>query len=449
MKLIHTAACFAALAHTFKFAPDKGGESGGTTDEEILNAVKGVQKNVEQKFDELDKATKKTIEELTIAKNNFSGLASDIQTVQATMKKLQGQLVLERRMAHGDPVQRIIQDEEKRTLFNALVRRGIAQKIAGVRFNSDQKKALELFDQAQQRTGSPLTEGGTPGSTYINAALDRDVYDVVATYGIWNSFESRPLSTRTTVMPVKTARPVATYVAEGVGDTPDTAKAGTSVTATLATARVLLSVSEELLQDSEIDVTADVMDDFAEALAFKMDWACTQADGGADSTDGGFTGIFGGGGTAAGAAAGNVSMETLDFEDWTAVVIAASAIATRGLKWWMHPSILVRSLHTKDGHGRPIFLTAVEAPAAGNVGSILGYPVVTGHQCPSANTTSSKVAVLGDPRGARIGLRNGIEFKSSDQFGFDEYSIYFRGISRHAFKIKSATAFYVLTNAAS
>jgi HK97 family phage major capsid protein len=432
-----------------RFFHEKHDDDDGDT--AILEAVQGVRKHVDQKFEDLDKSTKKSVEELTIAKNEFQGLASDFQTIMAKMKQLEGQLANERRMAFGNPIERITQNEEKCCLFNALVRRGLAAKYPEVKFNSDHRKSLENFDARIKA----LESGSTPGSTFINATLDREVYDVLAMYGIWNTFEVRPLSSRQHKMPVKTARAVATYIGLAAGGTEggamsgDSTKAGTSVTATVATAGVLLSVSEELLQDSEIDVAADVLDDFSQAIAAKMDWACLQADGGGDATDGGFTGIFGGGGTAVNAASGNTTMETLDFEDVTGVVIAAAAIANRGLKWWMHPAILTRFLHIKDGNNRPIFLTALEAPAPGNIGSILGYPVVPCHNAPSTNSASAKVAVLGDPRGLRVGVRKDFEFKRSDEVGFDEYAIYFRGISRHAVKIKAATAFRVLTLAAS
>jgi HK97 family phage major capsid protein len=115
----------------------------------------------------------------------------------------------------------------------------------------------------------------------------------------------------------------------------------------------------------------------------------------------------------------------------------------------MHPQILVRALHTKDLNGRPIFLTATEAPTMGGIGSILGFPVVPAHAAPSANTTSSKVAVFGDPSGLVVGLRNGFEMEASDHAGFTTYERYFRGVARAGVKIRRAEAFAVLTLAAS
>lgn len=421
-------------APQFKLAPDAGGATGGS-DAAILDAVKEVRTSVDQKFDELHKSTRATIEDLTKVKNDFNGLSSDLQTVTQLMKKLQGQLALEQRMAFGNPIERIVQDEEKRTLLLARAFSAASRFDSRVKLTPAMQKALDTAN--------------SPGSTLIDSKYLPEVYDVLATYGIWNTFKVINLGSKTTVMPVKTARVAAPFLTSEAGAiTPDSTKAGTTVSATVSTIGAVVSASLELMQDSEIDLARDILDDCAESVASRMDWACTQADGGADSTDGGFTGIFGGGGTAVNAAGGNTTMETLDFEDWTAVVIAAAAISDRMLKWWMHPAILTRALHTKDGNGRPIFLTAVEAPAPGNIGSILGYPVVLGHQCPSTNSASAKVAVLGDPNGAVFGIRKDFEFMSDNSVGFDEYAVYFRAVARIAFKVRAATAFRVLTLAA-
>jgi HK97 family phage major capsid protein len=160
--------------------------------------------------------------------------------------------------------------------------------------------------------------------------------------------------------------------------------------------------------------------------------------------------VFGGGGTAAAAASGNVSVETLDFEDvLRCLTTVDSGILTRPCRWWMNPQILVRMLSIKDGNGRPIFLTANEAPTPGGIGSILGYPVTLAHAAPSANTTSSKVAVFGDPNAQVAGVRSDFVFEASDHHRWNTLERSFRGYGRFGNKIRKATGFAVLTNAAS
>ncbi len=212
---------------------------------------------------------------------------------------------------------------------------------------------------------------------------------------------------------------------------------------------VLLNVSLQLLQDSEFDVTADVLNDFIEAVNYRLDHAVFTADGDADATDGGMSGIFVGG-TTVSAASGNTTMETLDFEDVTGCLLGVdSAVLSRPAKWWMHPFILVRMLHIKDGNGRPLFLTANEAPTPAGLGSILGYPVELVEAAPSANTAGSAVAVFGDPAAQIVGVRQDFAFEASDHHKWNAYQRSFRGILRAGTKIRRATALGVLTLAAS
>lgn len=389
-----------------------------------IDKVKTTTDDLTRNYDNLQKETKQAFEELTKLKSDHTATIGELN---ATMQKINLRLGQELRMANGDPIKRIQADPEKRAFLNAAVRAAAKAPLT-----------------PQMRT--TLGEDATPGSTMIRDGLADDIYDTLGTFGVWSSFGVRRVSTKTTKFPVKTARAAATFILTEGGDvTEDTAKAGTSVDLTLEVIGALLPVSRQLLDDSEFDVTADVLGDFAEALAYRLDWACLQADGGNDATDGGMTGIFGGGGTASVAANGNISMETLDFEDWTKCLTTVDAgVLSRPCKWWLHPSLLVRALHTKDLNGRPIFLTATEAPTAG-IGSILGYGVVPSHAAPTTNSNNAKVAVFGDPEGLVVGIRNGFEMEASDHAGFTTYERYFRGVVRAGVKVRRSQAFAVLT----
>jgi HK97 family phage major capsid protein len=427
-------------------------EGGGGSDTALLDKIeKGIEtigeetKAVRTKTDQLvsdysrlDATTKKAFDDLTQLKKVANDTDAGMKAFMQKMQSIEGLMRREQFAAFGNPIERISRDPVKRELFNALVRKSVLGKTGNLR----------NLSEAHQKA---LDTANTPGSTMMVNELLSDIYDTLASYGVWNTFAQRRVGTKTVQVPVKTARPTAAYVTtEGGAITQDTAKAGSTSNMTIATIAVLLNVSEELLADAEFDVTADVMDDFAQAVAYKMDWACLQADGGADSTDGGFTGIFGGGGTAAVSATGNVSVETTDYEDVVNCILAVdAAVLTRPSRWWIHPQIIARMLKIKDSNGRPIFLTANEAPTYGGIGSILGYPVTPSHAAPSANTTSSKIAVFGDPNGLVHAVRKDFEFASSNQAAFSDYEVVFRGIARHGVKVRRATAFGVLTNAAS
>ena len=390
-----------------------------------IEKVKTTQDDLVSNYENLQKETKAAFEDLTKLKSESSATYSELTHA---IQKLNLRLGQEMRLANGNPIQRIQGDPEKRKLINAIVR-----NAAGFGLTPEMR--------------TTLGEDATPGSTMIRDGLAEDIYDTLASFGIWSSFDVRRVGTKTTKFPVKTARVNAGFILTEGGDiTEDTAKAGTSVDLTLEVIAALLPVSKQLLADSEFDVTADVLSDMAEALAYRLDWACLQADGGADATDGGMTGIFGGGGTAAAAASGNPTVEQTDLEDWTKCLLTVdSGILSRPCKWWMNPQILVRALSVKDLNGRPIFLTALEAPSGGGIGSILGYGVVASHAAPTTNSANAKVAVFGDPSGLVVGIQNGFEMEASDHAGFTTYERYFRGVARAGVKVRRSQAFAVLT----
>lgn len=397
-----------------------------------IKSVQTKQDALVANYDQLDKDTKKAFEELTTVKNENKSIGDALVAV----KKVVTALKHEERMAFGNPIERISRNEEKRTRLNAAVRLAMDA-------NGDMRRVSDPLIKA-------LGEDASPGSTLIDDALAQDIYDTLAMYGVWNTFGVRRLGTKTTKFPVKTVRPIANFIlTEGGTISDDTNKAGTSVSLEVEAIAVLLNVSLQLLMDSDFDVTADVMNDFAEAFSYRLDWAALQADGTSDATDGAMTGVFAGG-TASTAATGNTTMETLDLEDFTKCLTTVDAgVLTRMCRWWMHPQLLVRALHVKDLNGRPIFLTATEAPTPGGIGSILGYPVIAAQAAPSTNAAGAKVAVFGDPEAMVVGVRQDYMFEASDQHKWDALQRSFRGWGRAGTKIRRALGLAVLTTAAS
>lgn len=388
-------------------------------------------------YESLSVESKKAMEEFTKTKNALE----DQGKIIASMQKLYKHLSLERRTAWGSPSERVAADENLRTIVQLnLINDLKLWEYVG----SKTKDRLEGFRK-------DLDGGNAPGSGYIaNAEVEKELYDLLATYGAFRNLDARTIGARSTDIRLKTARAVATFVDEAAAVGADSAKAGSKVTVTPKKVGCLLSVSSELLEDDVAGVIADVMDDMAEAHAFRADWISFAADGGADEVDGGFTGMFEGG-TARTAASGNVSMATLDYEDWLACIVnAPTAVLQRGNgKWYINQNMLAKAMYIKDGNGRPIFLSAVEAPAYGSIGTILGFPVVPVAAAPSTDGAGKLVAAFGDGKGLGVRIRRDYGFERSDQFAFNTDEITFRSLSRIAAKVKAATAFQVLKTAAS
>lgn len=377
-------------------------------------------------FDRLDKQTKSAFEELTKAKNAINDVAGTV----AALQKVQLALQREQRMAFGDPRQRIRASEEKRAFFNAAVRSAMRVKLG------------EPLQKA-------LGEDASPGSIMIRDDLAADIFDALERYGKWGTLGVRRLGTKITKLPLKTARPVANFVlVEGGQIADDANKAGNSVNLEVEVIAVLLNVSLQLLEDSEYDLTADVLDDFLEAYSYRLDYAAFVADGTADATNGGMTGLFSFG-TAAGAAATHTDVSKLDLADFIKCLTTVDAVAlTRGSKWWLHQQMLARVGGIKDGNGRPLFQTALEAPSPGSIGSILGYPIELVSVAPNVDGASKKVAAFGDPQAYAVGVRRDFAFEASDQHKWDTLQRSFRAWGRAGTKGRRAGSLAILTTAA-
>lgn len=393
---------------------------------EETQAVATKQETLLSNYDNLEKRTKGIMEDVTRSKKWANDTQGKFDEFLRKLKLFELQMRNEVRQAHGDPIKRIQRDEELCRRFNAIC----AQAIL--------KHGQELPEWHQKALG----EDSSPGSTMVDDRLAQEIYDTLSTFGVWPTFAVRRLSTKQTKFPVKTARPVANFIlTEAATIADDTAKAGTSVTLEVELIAVLLNVSIQLLEDSEFDVTADVLSDFAEAYALRLDTAALTATGAADATNGGMTGVFEGG-TLVAAGATEDTVEELDLEDFISCLTAVDPIVlARMAKWWTHPQMLVRALAIKDADGRPIFQTALEAPAHGAIGTILGYPVVLAFAAPSTNTANTKVFTFGDPNGQVVGVRTDFRFEGSDHHRWNTYERSFRGVGRAGTKIRRSQAF--------
>lgn len=412
-----------------------GGGGGGISEEEFRSGMLGTVKTIKTdqeklltNFENLDKETKKTVEELTKIKNGFQGHDDEFKRLDMTLKKLQLQLALEGRMAAGN---------------NSL--------SLGQRTIRDKESAKRVFGQIALCIGRPdiamkaLGEDASPGSTLINDALSQDIYDSLLKYGSWATLGVRPVGTKNTKVPIKTVRPIANFIlTEGGTISDDTNKAGTTVTLEVEVIAVLLNVSLQLIEDGEYDVVADVLDDFIEAINYRADFAAFQGSGAADATHGGVTGLFNFG-TAAAAVATHTTIATTDYNDWLKCLLTVdAAVLTRPARWWMHPTLMAAAVGVKDSNGRPIFQTALESPNGG-IMNLFGFPVTMVGAAPSANAANAKVAVFGDPRAFAVGMRKGFTFEESDHARWTTLERSFRGHCRFDAVGAKASALATLT----
>jgi HK97 family phage major capsid protein len=437
MKKMNMLSCAAMM---LCLSPDAA--EGVLTEEKFQAKVIGTQKKIEQEVgeltsnvDNLQKETKKAFEDLTTLKNK----GGDFEALSKALQRVELQMAREKRLAFGSPVERISNDPEMRASLNAVVRHfaSMSNDLGGV-----------AKDIIKRDAG----ENAGFGATLLVPQLMKEIYDSLARFGIWNTFAVRRMGTKITQMPIKTARASAAWLTnEGQTIVEDAAKAGTTVNLQVYPIASIISISMQLLQDAEFDVTADVMDDFIESLNYVLDYTVLQGNGTVDQYNGGQTGAFNAG-TAIVAAAGHTKIAGLSFEDITAVLLGVDPVVlSRPARWWMHPFSLVQMLSIKDLNGRPIFLTAFEAPTVNALGSILGYPVTSAYAAPApiGVQANAKVALFGDPGAQVVGMREDFAFEFSDHFKWANYERSFRGVARAGTTTRKASALGVLTLPAS
>ncbi|MEM7678585.1 MAG: phage major capsid protein, partial [Myxococcota bacterium] len=377
---------FEAIGRSLEFFAYKVGAAAyfddpqfGEFKDEVIGGVKALKKGQEEQatkmstieeqnttllknYDNLEKDTKQAMEDLTKAKN----VANEHATVIGKMQKLITELGNERRMAFGDPLARLRSSEDNILRINTQFRKLL--------LDPEGKAYENYFARPEVKA---LTSDTTPGSTYINTALAREIYDLLETYGAYTTLGLRTVGTKTTNYPRKTVRPVAHVVRKLAGGklVADANKDGASDDISVELIGCLVTAYMELIEDAEVDVTEDILGDMLEALAYRMDFIAFRSDGTNDSLHGGYTGVFPGG-TVVSAAAGRTTIGAMKYEDYLAATLGVkAAVLNRRPEWWMHTQQLVRSLAVKDDNGRPIFQTALEAPSFGKIGSVLGYPV--------------------------------------------------------------------------
>lgn len=400
-----------------------------------LEQVHGDQQKILADYDRLDGESKKAFEGLTKARDDMSTVKGSLNDFHVALTKLQKQLAQENAShfresrANADPIARISEHEPSRDYLNGLLRQRL-----GLPMTPAQKTAVTSAD-------SGLGAAVTPQET------SDMIYDALLSYGQWNTLGVIPVGSTTQVLPLTTARPTAYWIAGGAQIT-EGAITGSSVTLTIKDAAAWIPVANSLLEDSTVDMSGYLIQQLAEAVAYRLDWACFAADGTDDTTDGAYTGITEGG-TAATAATGNTTVSLLDLDDFVRCLTTVdAAVLQRPAAWWMHPTVLAKVCLVRDGNGRPIFQTANEAPM-GAIGSILGYPVRLTGAMPSTDSAGNVVAAFGDPRAGAVGLRRSVNFASSTDFQFDYNRTAFRVITRAGFKVRSATSFAALTLASS
>jgi HK97 family phage major capsid protein len=242
-----------------------------------------------------------------------------------------------------------------------------------------------------------LNEGSnSAGGSLVPEEFANRVIRLVETYGTYpGAVENVSMSRDTMVIPKRLSGTTAYFVGEGSSVTESEPTYG-NVSLVAKKLAVGCRMSTEVVEDALVSLADAVATEFSTSLSFKIDQCGWIGDG--TSQYGGVNGVVNkindGTHTASvvSAASGNTAFETLDIEDFLAVMGKLPLYARQGAAWYVSPagyaSSIARLKYAAGGN-------TVENIGAGAGESFLGYPVRMVHVMNSTlGADASKVKVL-------------------------------------------------------
>ena len=242
-----------------------------------------------------------------------------------------------------------------------------------------------------------LNEGSnSAGGSLVPEEFANRVIRLVETYGTYpGAVENVSMSRDTMVIPKRLSGTTAYFVGEGSSVTESEPTYG-NVSLVAKKLAVGCRMSTEVVEDALVSLADAVATEFSTSLSFKIDQCGWIGDG--TSTYGGINGVINkindGTHTASvvSAASGNTAFETLDIEDFLAVMGKLPLYARQGAAWYVSPAGYAASIaRLKYAAGG----NTVENIGAAAGESFLGYPVRMVHVMNSTlGADTSKVKVL-------------------------------------------------------
>lgn len=159
----------------------------------------------------------------------------------------------------------------------------------------------------------------------------------------------------------------------------------------------IVTLTNTLLEDSEIDLTSFISERVAEGMAMQEDEAFFNGDG--TATYGSFTGLLATAGLNSVTMTGS-TFASMDADDLIAMQDATPQGALRNGKYYMHRSIMSIVRKLKDSDGAYIY----QRPAEGGPATIWGKPVVEVEVMPTSSDTAANTpfVLFGDMKKAAI-----------------------------------------------
>lgn len=207
------------------------------------------------------------------------------------------------------------------------------------------------------------------------------------------------------------------------------------VTLTAKRMNSLVTLSNELLADSAMDVVSILTEQLSYGTNYEIDKQSLAGTG--SPTSGLMKGIAG---TSLVLGTGSANFSMLVGDNFSDAISKLSQGYLNGAKWVVGKTAkhYIRTL--KDSNGAYIF----QQPSAGRSATLWEYPVLESEHAP-ANAVSTVAALFGNLKNYVIGRRLGAMVLEADPYGlFTTYQTRFRMVTRWAFSIGNSAAFVTI-----
>ena len=207
----------------------------------------------------------------------------------------------------------------------------------------------------------------------------------------------------------------------------------------------IVPVTNELLDDSGIDISNLLLQLFAEAIAEKEDdVGFTGNTGGTDVFDGI---LYDSGVTTRSMGSGDTSFTNVDADDLADLTTDITSGAAKGAKFYLHRTVFNVARKLKDSNNNYIYVP----PGGDQPGTIWGYPYELSEVMPSISDSavSTPFIAFGNLKHFYLGDRKKLTVAKSTHASFDEDKTLVRVTHRVALSVGIGSAFAVLQTAAS
>ena len=312
--------------------------------------------------------------------------------------------------------------------------------------------ALATIKQMNETTGAD-------GGFIVPEEWSAEVVRVVEDFGLVAKLARRyPMRYDTLRIPRLGSSVTATYVGE-LGVIPATQPVFEEIVLLTKTLAGITGMSNELLQDANVDVVNLLTDLFAEAIAGELD------EQGLVGTGAPFTGILNAAGTNVVVSSGATFALAATADDCRDLISEVKPWSLQGGAFIMHRTIWSIIQKSKSSTGGDYFASAANPILTPNgatqgfpsavVGTLWGYPVYLSDKMPdiTASAASTKFIIFGNLKHLYLGMRKDISVAISDSATVDGNNLFeqnmsaVRVLTRNAVAVGLPSAFAVLETA--